>query len=350
MKLVVLGRGLAAMGLLWNVAKSAKGPDEIYWIGHCAIDSADKDSHLCSYYSTALVARQGIEKGISPLGDLLYSSYFDTLSFVKEFSPPGVCSLRRFHLNYGDDALAKIEARFGSTESLDFNGVHLEEGHEEQALSFNPQIFLSWFEKEILGALSQRQIKTHLIEDLVTDVADDRIHTLQNGEFYFDKFANCSGAFACDFPLIKENLMKGHKIPKKAVGHYLYWDGVEFEDVNIGDESFALTWKGHNLIYRSNDESLVWGGSTYNDAINAPRIKDLEQGLNELLSHFPKFKFKGNKELRTGMRSKGVKRKPIIKLSDDGKHLSLNGYYKNGWSLCHRLGKEGASLLFPSDL
>lgn len=345
MKLVVIGRGLAAMGLLWNVAKSAelsKNLDKIYWIGHNAVKTptSNKDAHFCSAFSTALVARQGIERGVSPLGDLLYRSFYETLAFIDDHQPPGVTKLRRFHLDFGGDAQERLEKRFGALSALSFNCIPLGIGFEEEALSFHPEIFLTWFEEEIVGQLSQ----VELIEDFVISHDEKSVSTLAHGDIFFDKLALCNGALMADFPGLKEQWAS---IPKKAVGHYLHWDKV---DIPIS-ESFCLTWRGHNLIYRheiseSNDIStMVWGGSTYSDAIEAPRCKDLERDLEELLQTYPAFRFSGNRSIRTGMRSKAPRRRPVLELSEDGNQLLLNGYYKNGWTLCHTLGAEGARTL-----
>lgn len=340
MKLVVIGRGLAAMGLLWNVAKlkdRSQIPDKIYWIGHNGITTptSKRDAHYCSFNSTALVARQGLERAAGPLGELLYRAYNETLAFIKEYHPPGVIALRRFHLDHGGDALVIQKKLFGSISDLEFAQINLGRGHEEEAFSFNPEVFLTWFEEKIIKELPQIEI----IEDFVLGSCAQSIITVAHGEITFDKLANCSGAMIADFPGLKADWPK---IPKKAVGHYLHWDQVEM----ALDESFCLSWKGHNLIYRHDDRTAVWGGSTFSDAIVAPRYKDLEDDLEELLTCHPHFRFQGVRTIRTGMRSKGSKRRPILTLSEDGNQLLLTGLYKNGWSLCHRLGADGVKALF----
>ena len=90
---------------------------------------------------------------------------------------------------------------------------------------------------------------------------------------------------------------------------------------------------------------MIWGGSTYSDDISAPRSKELSTSLAELITHHPRLKFIGDQSVRSGVRSKASRRMPIINLSADGSILSLNGFYKNGWTLCHELGRKGADLI-----
>ncbi len=334
MKLVVVGRGLASMGLLWNVAKKQNNNDlEVVWIGTQGITSNDLDPHYCSHFSTALIALQGIKKGVSELGDLLFDSYFTTLEFIKEYNPPGVEKLDRFHLDHGGDCISKFKKRFGSVdEQLSYQALELGPGVWEEAYSFNPKIFLSWFEKDIVARLS----KLEIIEDSLTHYDEEKLYLIGK-EITYDQVFFCTGAMGADLKSLTKDLNKNLK---KAVGHYIAWEDVVFENQRLNQQSFVLTYKGHNLIYRHLDKSIVWGGSTYNDDITAPRIKDLELDLEELLTTFRDFKFQGQKSIQTGVRAKASKREPIFQLHSPENCHFINGFYKNGWTLCHELGQR----------
>ena len=341
MKLVVVGGGLAAMGLLWNVAKKQKTQkkfDKITWIASEDISSYERSPYYCSEFSTALIALQGIQKGVSPLGDLLVDAYFETLDFIETEAPEGVVSLKRFHLDHGEDCLKKFARRFSKiNEAMNFNHIHLGNGVEEHGHSFNPKVFLSWFKKRILTDF-EIEFRNHI----VTDYDESFVYLHGEEKVPFDKLALCLGAAGTDFKSLNKDVSRNYI---KAVGHYLAWSDVSFHHNGLGKESFTLTWKGHNLIYRHTDKSMVWGGSTYGDGITAPRNFDLKEDLRKLLATFPDFSFQGMLTTLSGVRSKPSKRAPIIDLSSDKRILSLNGFYKNGWTLCHHLGAQGAELL-----
>lgn len=332
MKLVVVGRGLAAMGLLWNMIKEKKKVDEIYWIGPFLDPKTHPPAHFCSLNTTALVALQGIKKDLSALGDSLYEAFFLTREFIEEYTPAGVQKVDRFHLvSPGEDN--KIRRRFGALQApasiTSSNFRPKSEFFHEEAYIFEPQTFLSWWQDTILS-----QLNITLVDDLVTTLDDHRISTLKGETYCFDRLALCTGALESDL-----NLSQLHKIPKVAVGHYFHFSDITF--VHEGPrESLVLTWKGHNFIYNQSLRTLVWGGSTYSDGITAKREKDLKDDLEDFISVYPELKFTGKKSIRTGVRSKGPKRAPILKWDDQRDILILNGLYKNGWSLSHLIGKK----------
>jgi len=330
------------MSLLWNVAKSANVPNEIYWIAQHNKEDDLSDPYFCSLNTTALIALQGIKEGLSPLGDLLFSSFYTTRDFIEKNQPHGVSKVVRLHLSRDEEDLDKIKNRFGSIENnLSLNDLPLGPGIEEEAYSVDPARFLNWFEKEITTLLPQLIKINDWAVDL--DTSKKELSTLSGQNISYDSLVLCTGALGSDFTYLNEHLPKKFK---KSMGHFLHWENIHFEDESFcPEDSFVLTWGGHNLIYRREMKTMIWGGSTYSDDISAPRSKELSTSLTELLTHHPCLKFTGDQSVRSGVRSKASRRMPIINLSADGCILSLNGFYKNGWTLCHELGRKGAELI-----
>ena len=104
--LVVIGRGLAGHGVISSyLDKKHSQIPSVLWIGK---DPLKKANLGCSVNSTAMLARQGIERGISPLGDLLLDSYERAISFVEVNKPDGVVKAARYHIGYDEGSIQKL--------------------------------------------------------------------------------------------------------------------------------------------------------------------------------------------------------------------------------------------------
>ncbi len=316
LKIAVIGKGLAAMGVIESLQLKYETV-EIDWIGPAI---GDEGWPNCSRNSTAVVALHGIKEGLSPLGDDLYSAFFQTKDFIESFKPAGVTKVLRYHV-VRDDA-DKLENRFGQLEKHSFfNRDYL--CFFEEAYAFNTDIFLSWwFEK-----LSTHKGVTSY-DDYIVDILSNEAIGLRD-TYHFDKVVDARGS------LFPDDLRPVKKVP----GHYWVWENVEAFPV---EENIVYTVNGHNLIYNKDESSLILGGSTEKDSILAPRTEQLLRQRESFLEVFPEFGASMKVEeasLKTGTRVKGPKRMPFVFLQNDN-HIVVNGFYKNGYTLCHLMGQR----------
>lgn len=321
MKVAVLGRGLAALGVIEALSK-IKAVPEVHWIGP---SFQDKGWPNCSRNSTAVVALQGIKKGISPLGDDLVDAFCATQNFIHEHTPKGVQKVTRYH--FGD---AKLKERFGYLEQFkmlegSFTGV------VEEAFLFEPLTFISWWHQRLFD---QNNIKE--TSDFITEITPQKLVGLA-GEYSYDLLFDCRGSMASSEknPMVKE-----------APGHYFLWRADDLDGLlDLFKESVVLTVDGHNLNIDKENGAVILGGSTEKTGLYAPAISQLEEQLKAFIDVLPQLRplSKINEaKLLTGIRPKGAKRRPLVKKVQEN-HIFLNGFYKNGYSLCHLLGNKAVS-------
>lgn len=316
MKIAVIGKGLAAMGVIESL--QLKYDDvEIDWIGP-SID--DQGWPNCSRNSTAVVALHGIKEGLSPLGDDLYRAFFQTKDFIEKYRPAGVTKVSRYHVAKED--IDKLESRFGQLERHSFfKRDYL--CFFEDAFAFNTDVFLSWWFQK----LSSHSGVTS-IEDYIVDILSNEAIGLKD-TYRFDKVIDARGS------LFPDALRPVKKVP----GHYWLWENVDAFPI---DENVVFTVNGHNLIYNKDESSLILGGSTEKDGVLAPRKEQLLKQRESFLEVFSEFEASMKIEeasLYTGTRVKGPKRMPFVFLQNEN-HIVVNGFYKNGYTLCHLMGQR----------
>jgi hypothetical protein len=116
----------------------------------------------------------------------------------------------------------------------------------------------------------------------------------------------------------------------------------EFNDCDLGQESFSLTLEGDNFIYHGHTKKLLIGSTTSSDTHELPARQELEiiyQRLSERLAI--KLPAMETAQLITGMREKAAKRAPYLTV--EGNTAWLGGLYKNGFSLSLHLGLQLAA-------
>lgn len=330
--MAVIGKGLAAMGVIEALIKREIDA-EILWIGPRIEDLGWAN---CSRNSTAVVALQGIKEDISPLGDDLVEAFHKTKEFIKVNNPSGVKRADRYHLS--PDDTEKLKVRFGSLEShkilnLDFEGVY------EEAFIFDPTVFLRWWYDRL-----EKHPHVKLVDDFIVELTASEARGLKE-DYSFDFVFDARGAFVTDQ---LETIEKIQKVP----GHYWVWEDV----LDVGLNEFTvLTLFGHNLIYHHDTKRLVLGGSTEKDDISAPRLDQLHQQRAAFVSLFPNLDdvlCLKKAALFSGVRSKASKRRPTLFFQNEN-HLIINGFYKNGYTLCHLIGERAVerykSTLFKTD-
>lgn len=335
MNILVLGKGLAAMGFLealMTKGAPVKGGCHVQWIGP---DLEDKGWGNCSRNSTAVVALHGIKRGVSPLGDDLVEAYEKALKFFKENTPSGVQKLTRFHLVKGDSE--KLVQRFGLIENLSVLGKELS-GVQEEALVYEPEVFLSWWKERLVQGfhdLQDQSLTLSVIDDVVTQISHDGMIHLQgmSDNYEGDRLIDCRGSGVNELASVS---LKVKRIP----GHYWVWQNQELKTV-LGEEGFVLTLNGHNLIYKADAAKVILGGSTEEEGMSAFSFLELEEQRKDFLKLFPQLEevlTPSDALVFTGKRTKGPKRRPILERNSGT--IVINGLYKNGYSLCYSFGEK----------
>lgn len=338
MKVVVVGKGLAGHGIIEALnKKSYSSSIECLWLGPEMTSKKGKEWMPCSLNTTSLVALQGIEKNVSPLGDLLYESFFSTKNFLKKERPEGVQETDRFHLALDPKDEAKMKERHGSLENLTFKNKTFV-GVSERAFLFEPTRFFSWWNQKISD---ESRMSLERREDLVLSLdLEKKIVTTEKGIISFDKLILATGALGLDL-VLKEDSTKG----KKVVGHYFK---KRIDSSLFGEKSFVVTLNGHNLIYNHHEKTIILGGTNQGSGPLAMELSELKKQRDSFLSLFPEWecelRFK-REFLFTGVRYKAPKRMPFWRTYNPNIG-EINGFYKNGWSLCHHLPEKLINELF----
>jgi hypothetical protein len=322
-RVVVIGNGLAALGALEYLTSDIPDPSSILWI-------RSNQLPRCSTLSTAVVAPMGIKRGISPLGDLLVDAYESTKSFCVDEDPQGVSFAKRFHIAVTPEQVEALKRRYGEVESIAFRGRQFT-GICEEALIFQPDPFLDWFEKRMLDRGVSMESATVLG---IEEVAEKVIISDGEKKYHSNYAIMATGAYDHLFPINATIKKKVSVIP----GHFLTWT-----DQFYGDETWSLTVGQANIIYRAQTNELLLGGTTEKDGVMACRFDQFEKFRELTASVFvlPDFE---QAQFKTGLRSKGPKRLPICEWTSP-RQLRLGHFYKNGYSLYHPMGKKAAQMI-----
>ncbi len=310
------------------------------WIGPAISDNGWSN---CSRNSTAVVALHGIKRGVSPLGDDLVDAFDMAYSFYEKNKPPGVSILSRFHLTGLNKE--KLFQRFGHLEEFEIMGKRFE-GVSEKALVYEPLTFMNWWQERLLSKAKERGLKIHLHQDMVTALkvgSGLEVYCLgkslqgQN----VDKIVDCRGSGVNELASAQVKI-------KRAPGHYWLWQGREIKE-DLGEDPWIYTLNGHNLIYDAKRASLILGGSTEIEGVCAKSFIGLNEQREAFLELFGEGSSIGKvliphkAQVFTGVRPKGQKRRPLLLKNEN--HIVINGFYKNGYSLCYLYGKRALDLL-----
>lgn len=342
MKIAVIGEGLAALGVLNSLYKKegkAKLINELDWI----YPKWDNDSFFtpCSLHTTAVVALQGIKRGVSPLGDDLVDAFNKTHAFLAEEIREDYLELPRFHIFNSEEKYLQALERFApnsdenSYQILSVDDVYEKSGLKlktknpiifEKCWVFNPEKFLKRWKDDILrksASYNHLRTKIGLVEDTYFDkIAGVHCLSIAGTTYRYDRIIDCRGI----------NVSGSQKI-KNTPGHYLTWNSGKL----LSKKDMVLTVNGHNLINCPTWGEIKMGGT--NEAQLAPSFSSLisqHKAFEEIICDgLPKI---SDGVLRTGQRPKGPKRRPSLENKDG--YVSLSGFYKNGWTLTHLYGEK----------
>lgn len=344
---VILGNGIAALTFLDEFLNMVPPSSSILQL------SREDMAPSCSLRSTAICCGNGIKKGLGPLGDLLFDSYHLAEDFFQRGKPEGVYFGKQFNQcqSEGENSPEEYERRFGTVEDLSHLGPFVnkhqtKKGKIWDAYLIDPPAFLSWFEKRIEKKALKSSLDFEKRDDFVVNLrVENGLYVLETLNKKIIKAKNIVLATGAYSHLMKSFLPRPFEPLDKAKvvsGSYLVFDSVDW-----GEESFVVSYNGHNYVYHHWDKTLLMGGTTDPNekgavtAINRIKLKEIfDRGKDELELPFPAFE---RGQAFVGLRQKGVKRRPFwgeIHCLEDGHLFGLLSLYKNGYTFSFKGAKE----------
>ncbi|WP_412462581.1 NAD(P)/FAD-dependent oxidoreductase [Halobacteriovorax sp. RT-2-6] len=306
---LVVGDGIAGRAILYFLTKK-------YPTARIAQVYDDEAFPACSRRTTSVVSFGLFEEGISKLGNILFHAHEFLKDFVEINRPSGVYSCKQFYLppNIKEDPLKfkQFEARYGA----DFIEFKNQQTVAKDAYVINPDEFLNFFKTDV------EQIRAR-----VSGVNKGKVKT-NIGSFNAQKIILATSAYT-------SLIFKDKSLPegKPVKGTYFTWD------IDLNEESFVIS-RGHfNLIYRAQDNLLLFGANSIEGLSHLHSPKEVYEKLEIFQGLFPEFKNLEKPMIHTGIRHKGKRRTPFCGEVCEGVY-ALNALYKNGWSAGVSLAKE----------
>lgn len=327
--LIVIGDGLAARAFLYELAKTDTN------LRILQIYQEDKAA-ACSFKTTSHICLNGVELGVSPLGDLLYESYKITENMYKTESPDGIYEGQQFNLcRDGEFGRSEYMRRYKRVDKFDHFSNNIDVSHlDNWGLQYhkyllNPEAFMAWLKKQYIDTL-KLDIKSEYVTE--QSLSSDNIEIFTESTSY--KGATlliCAGAYSKKF----ESSIEFEKLEKSKVvpGQYITFDNVDW-----GEENFAITKRRYTVCYRAYNQTLMIGGTSLKEDDDINDLSPLKIEYDEVKKIFgesvklPSFE---SGRVRHGLRHKGHQRKPfwgLIQESTNAKVYGMFGLYKNGFT------------------
>lgn len=333
--IVIVGNGVAA----WRVNAELEKKfieAKIIRIGSEAF------SPKCSFRTTSINCLRGVQRGISPLGDLMYDSHFEFEHFFKEESPTGVNVGYEWQLwSEAGGNSDKWERRFSDWDELsEVEGIKLSlpmKAVKSKAYLIDPYEYYQWHNSKLKKT---EHLDDHVIE--VNKIEDKFEVKTQNSKIIIaDKLILCAGYMAQDFNfLVDDEKIRDYLNRSKPVrGTYLE---VDFD---YGEKSFSLAIESKHLIYRASDKKLLIGStSENNNSCQIPMEREAFAIYDFVDSHLKDFNLPPKEKWRVkhGIRFKGAKRTPWWGQISENCY-GVFGLYKNAFSFSIIAGKNVAT-------
>ena len=321
--LIVVGNGLAAQAFLKEFLNEKKSQNFLV-----AQVYSEVMAPACSNHSTASVSLNGVEVGVSELGDTLRSGFFSFKDFFETNHPPGIVEVEQLISHTTEVYKGKLIRRY--KQISDFHHPYLitpeTSGVKLKSYLVSPDIFLAYMQKEInnpkITKFEKFVKKVEKVDGLIECTLED------NSIIKSKKILLCTGAYAriyCDFFPETQKLF-----PTQVVaGSFLS------RTIDLKQDSFYVTIDGHNLQYRSTDQNLLMGSASLYGNVGVPDYQKLKEIFDffSRITNLPLGTF-DDYEIKNGVRHKGIRRRPMIGALDDEKLVFINSaLYKNGYSL-----------------
>jgi len=341
--LIVVGNGLAAQTFLFELFRYLKLDVKKSQNYSVAQVFSEDVTPSCSVRSTASVSLSGIAEGVSELGDDLRKSFYLFEGFVNQENPLGVEKVKQFITFSSEAEKEKLLRRYKNLDSIksslfksEFLGVELD------SYIVSPPLYRDWFNGKI--SLENIDRKIGFLKTLTSDAEGLLSCELNNGEtLKAKKVVLCTGAYAkifSQFYAATEEIQATQVVS----GAYLQ------KKIDLPSPSFYLTIDGHNLIYRSMDQTLILGSASMKGAFLASDYAKLNE-IFEIVCKLLNFSVGNFSEFKTvvGLRHKAPKRKSISRAINSDKSIyMINGFYKNGYSFGHLCAERVVKDIFLS--
>lgn len=328
-QIAIVGAGMAALAMvhrLMDLVSSKK-------IQILLFDAASLAPNA-SYASTAIVARYGLQSGLSPLGDELNESYSLAFDFYEHYLGQGVERVDHWHLATPQKLSSHLQ-RFKDHDPVAIDElpdyvIPQENVFYEQAYMITPEVFLPRWRNELLQAHG-----IEFIQALVVKSDQHFVYCHDGRRFGYDRLFWCHGASG-------EAFMEPHlKLGKQVMGHVYRYSGVD-----CGAQSFVLGLDGKNAVYRAQTQELFLGGTSVETSM-LPDLKTLEKQrwlFGQYTQDHLASLISSPGELQGGPRHKASKRRIATRQIQTNQY-QVNGLYKNGYSSCFLAAKRARDWL-----
>lgn len=331
--LIVVGNGLAAQTFLFELFRKLDvKKSQNFFVAQIY---SEEIAASCSLRSTATVSLNGVEEGVSELGDELRNSFFLFEEFQKKHNPKGVEKITQSITFSSDKEKAKMIRRYKVLRKVSHPVWSEEvEGTELDSYLVEPLLFNSWF-NEHLSPHKIVQKKNFLKNFTKNSEGIIECQLLNNEILKTKKLVLCMGAYA---KLFSEFFDETHELnnTEMVAGSFLE------RSVKLSRASFYMTIDENNLIYRSGEQKLIVGSASKTGGLVMADHSELDEVLamfNERCS-FPIGQLSDFK-IVTGLRHKGARRRPIARALDPEKNIyMISGFYKNGFTFSHLCAKK----------
>ena len=312
MKIAVVGAGISAHYFLYLLSKKNL-KCEIHWIYDSNIFPANNNE------ITPIISLNGITKGNSPLGDLLFESYHQTVRDLISNFPDAFEKVPQYFLMSNEE---KFVRRHGDFCEID-TPFGTFSGYDSYCYKVCPQTL----KKEILSQIDKNKTRLNIQDGLVVSnsvAGNKRQLILNNGKivitdhcFFFDGFMGKFNALCFE---------ESSKIERNQNNVGLV---ARFEK-DLGNESFVLTEEQSNIVYDS--VRKVVQVSAYPESNYKGHY--LKTCLVELSEESPVF--------IKGFRDKGKKRMPHLYFDNHNGSIAgrVSGLYKNGYTIGFKMVGE----------
>lgn len=309
-RIAVIGDGVAARAILWFLKQeNDTSLDTLHF-------SSEALAPKSSLNSTAVAALRGTQKGLSELGDELVDMWQFTDQFFRENQFQGVTEAKLEHLIFDE----KEKRRFAHLSPIETLKLAAKKkplfAVSEPAWMIAPDLFLKTLP-------SAAEVYNTLVTSLKKSGEGWLIGTQGNEAYQVDQVILCLGVYSSWF----EELLQGSPLEKmKTVqGSYYEWQGEILKS-----ESFALSFQGINLNWRSDLQTLQIGATSIKgDLVFYPQKTALDFIL-KTFHEFIQMDLPTNPQVKTGHRALTKSRRPWAGELQVNLY-ALGGLYKNGW-------------------
>ena len=323
---IFVGNGIATHVTLFYLAQELLAKNqEIPSTKKKLLILSSPENQACTFKTTSHVGTINARTGLSPLGDIIEESYNLFKNFFDKENPEGVY-LGRFYKTHDISDEVRPELTPELIE-LPFSakGTSIS-GYQSSHHIINPILFISWLKTEYSKMFSILKITIDYLDQHITDLIKT---TTGNKVIGKEKSFNSQFVFLATGSELFKNWNKNElNYPDLSIRG---GDFIITQEIDLGEESFAVMIEKANLVYRHKTKEVLIGGTTNPDSFtgtNHDQLKDFHSTFKTIYPELPTY---NDCSIEQGLRVRGVKRFPVAKELRPGV-FALLGLYKNGFT------------------